>query len=740
MRKCRYFIVFIVFLISQIACKVVISQERDTLNILDLSLDKLMNLQISSAAKKAESIVDIPASIFILTRKDIQDQGWRTLEEVLCNVPGMYMINDYLWFGTDNFGVRGFFSTGSFNTMIIMVNGVSQKEDWYNSFPISKINVPVEAIDRIEVIRGPMSVVYGNNAFLGAINIVTNQQTSSNLVSAGGGNNRNYKAFARVAGESNKFKFTFNTSMYGSDGINRPYSEMTDNIDNSWGLPLNARSKGQLTDNRKYFDLSLSYDNFYVVMSQTNTKRGVIDYYPGFDDGHLAEIQSSNTLFGYSPDLSKTVKLRFEVGYYSFRNRLGYKHNSDTTAYGFNDIYSDAASAEINLTYKPNDRLDVIIGSYHHLVFRDKLVVDAPNLSDDYVNLDAGLSRDNRKQTYALFSQVNYSFTKNISALAGLRLEQTPSYKINYAVRFDPTNTYEYLARQGTYKYGDPYLIPRLALMYHFNENHHLKLMYGMAIKQASMGENMDIVRYPDREQLKPATMQTIEMNYIGLISSKAIFNVSLFQNNVNNLISRTNQIENGVMRLFNTNSGKLRTQGIEVRTQLKLNSSFNSSLSIVAQNSKNLQKGYDNITLEYAPQLLAYTTLSYKIHKNISIALSGYYVGKMEAYWRPDARDLTNPNDNRDALQLIKDGKRIGNASPSYLLLNVNARINNLFDKNIYINAFISNLLNTEIRYPTTRSNDEFEKGTLGYSRYFTLSVGVYLNTQNKNINKIED
>ena len=177
---------------------------------------------MQSATRKVEPISIIPASLVVITRQDIQSQGWGTLEEILSHIPGMYQINDYLWFGTDSYGVRGFFSSGSFSTMTVMVNGVSQKEDWYNSFPLSKINVPVEAIDRVEVIRGPMSVVYGSNAFLGAINIITNQDVKSSQGVAGIGSNGNYKAFGRIAGEREKVRYTFNAGMFGSRGVEQP--------------------------------------------------------------------------------------------------------------------------------------------------------------------------------------------------------------------------------------------------------------------------------------------------------------------------------------------------------------------------------------------------------------------------------------------------------------------------------------------------------------------------------------
>ncbi|MDX9770355.1 MAG: TonB-dependent receptor [Tenuifilaceae bacterium] len=703
------------------------AQQQDSILLLDYTLDDLMNLRVESAAKRSETIADVPASIVVISRQDIENYGWQTLEEVLSNVPGMYHINDYLWFGADNFGIRGFFSSGSFSTMVVMVNGVSQREDWYNSFPLSKINVAVEAIDRIEVIRGPMSVVYGSNAFLGAINIITNQTDDESLAAIAAGSNGNYRAYGRVSGGSDKLKFSINLAGYGSNGINQPYSKMTDDIHDGWNLPTNPTSSGQLEYHRIYLDAWFSIDNFYFGFLQSHSKRGVIDYYPGFDDGHLANIQATSSVFGYKRSFSKEIEAKAEVGYYSFRNLLDYKHNSDTTAYGFIDIFSDALDAELNINLNPTSKWDVTFGAYYRRVMRDKLVVDAPNLSDDYVNLDAGLARGHTIQTWAAFFQTSYALTDRFSLFAGARVEQTPGYEISYSVRFDPSGTYNYLSRVGEYMYGDPYIIPRAALLYHISSKHHLKFMYGRAIKQASIGENMDIVRYPDREQLKPANMQTLEVNYYSMLSNRSVLNVSLFQNFANNLISRTNQMENGVMRLYNTNSGKLTTLGLETSIQLKPTQNFSSSLSVILQHSNNRQEGYEDIALEYAPSFLAYGTLSYLLVKRVSVGLSGYYVGAMETYWRPDTRDASNANDNRNPIQLIADGSRIGQQAPGYFLLNTNVRFNNIFHENVYCSLYLHNLLNTEVRYPTTRSNDIFEKGTLGHSRYLMLSFGIH-------------
>ena len=245
--------------------------------------------------------------------------------------------------------------------------------------------------------------------------------------------NGNYKVFGRTSGEENGVRYTFNIAGYGSNGISEPYSEMTNSVNDEWGLPNNPTSKGQLTDHRKFVEGSFSHSGFYFNFIQAQTSRGVIDYYPGVDDGHLAEIQSSNSIVGYKNNIGK-LEFNCKIGYYSFRNRLDYKHNSDTTAYGFSDIFSNAIDAEVNTNYNISSSWLIQLGIYYRRVFRNKLVVDAPNISDDCVNLSAGLSRENRIYTQTTFLQTRYSFAKKIDVTAGLRIELTPSHTISYNV------------------------------------------------------------------------------------------------------------------------------------------------------------------------------------------------------------------------------------------------------------------------------------------------------------------
>jgi len=85
-----------------------------------------------------------------------------------------------------------------------------------------------------------------------------------------------------------------------------------------------------------------------------------------------------------------------------------------------------------------------------------------------------------------------------------------------------------------------------------------------------------------------------------------------------------------------------------------------------------------------------------------------------MESYWKISKTSF-DP----------KDGGRIGVKVPSYFVSDLNLRFDDLFSKGIFVNLNVSNLFDNEIRYPTTTSNDIFDKGTLGHGRQVILGVG---------------
>jgi iron complex outermembrane receptor protein len=138
----------------------------------DLDLVKLLNVEVSTASKTAESVDDAPAVITLVTRKDIRRWGYQTVAEVLNHTVGFYLVDDHI---LPNVGVRGM--TGGLGAesgvIKVMIDGRSVAYRTTSGNWLGVELIPLESIAQIEIIRGPASALYGADAFLGVVNIIT---------------------------------------------------------------------------------------------------------------------------------------------------------------------------------------------------------------------------------------------------------------------------------------------------------------------------------------------------------------------------------------------------------------------------------------------------------------------------------------------------------------------------------------------------------------------------------------
>ncbi|MGZ4825478.1 MAG: TonB-dependent receptor plug domain-containing protein, partial [Terriglobales bacterium] len=137
-----------------------------------LNLEQLMNVQFYTASKRAQKASDTPASVTIVTADDIRTFGYRTLADVLDGVPGFWVNYDRNYAYA---GVRGFSRPGDYNTRILLlVNGHRLNDNiFYQALLGTEFPLDLDLVERIEIVRGPASSLYGTNAFLGVINVIT---------------------------------------------------------------------------------------------------------------------------------------------------------------------------------------------------------------------------------------------------------------------------------------------------------------------------------------------------------------------------------------------------------------------------------------------------------------------------------------------------------------------------------------------------------------------------------------
>lgn len=688
MKQKLSFLIVLVLFVFLLVNTPLLCQESKTEDIADISIDELLNVELTTAGKKAEKISDIPASVVLITRSDIEKYGYHTLNDVLKNVPGLFPIDQRDVAGM-NWGVRGFW-TATANNLIILINGVRQERMESDGAVYSSQYVPVEAIDRIEVIRGPMSVIYGPGAFFGAINIITNEAKNQkdSMVALSGGLEETYRIAVRAAHKKNDLSLAFNAGLYSSDGPDIPHTRMS-SFDLSEYTPFTS-TKGLWSRENKYINLSGTYKGFYVNITHDQDDRGwYLLYLPTAKDGSNSRRQYSTFSFGYSVELSKKFSLDGKFSY-----RRGTTHGNfgwfvPPNSVSIGNDHNDREDYEVDLTtyYKASEKINLTAGLYYKKRMEEQLAGEYP-----FQDLWYRLGLYDPIQSRALFAQADITPVKAVRLVLGLRLEQTLEYSV-----FFRDNMAGSVGNDATFKYDKVEAIPRIAALFYLNEKNIVKLLYGKAINIPNFYQ---VVAEATSNQppLAPEFITTFEANYLAAVSDKFNLNTSIFYNKFDGLIVNTPVYDpiSGIWTSgYNTNSGKLETLGGELTLLIIPAAGLKLELSGTLQKTKDKRPLYENIEVPNSPKVLGYLKAAYSFGKNAVFSVTGRYVGSMEALWD---YTIVNPDGTH--------GNRIANKVDGYFVFGASLRIDNIFGKGYYFNISGSNLLDRKYLYPTYTLN----------------------------------
>jgi len=166
-----------------------------------LGIEAVMNMEVTSVSKKPERLMDAAAAVQVITSEDIRRSGATTLPDLLRLVPGVQVsrVNSNTW----AVGVRGFTSTLS-RSLLVLIDGRSIYNPLFAGVYWDSQDLPMNDIERIEVIRGPGATLWGANAVNGVINIITRsaQATQGSYASLRGGNEDRAVATGRFGGKT----------------------------------------------------------------------------------------------------------------------------------------------------------------------------------------------------------------------------------------------------------------------------------------------------------------------------------------------------------------------------------------------------------------------------------------------------------------------------------------------------------------------------------------------------------
>ena len=399
--------------------------ENDTTPFYRLSLEELMNLEVTVASQTPMTNRESPGIVTVITQEEIKKSGANDLMEVLKLVSGFDFSVDVD--GVVGIGMRG--NWANEGKVLLLWDGIEMNEDLYSTLQFGG-HYPIDRISRIEIIRGPGSAMYGGNAEYAVINIITANNTDFNGVSATVSNSMMSKTFGSrgvsvAAGKSlGKAHINLSTSFNQSNRSQENYTDIT-------GKSYDMKDQSGLSDSQYRMDfffkgLSVTglYDNYNLEQRDGYNQIYLRSYNTEFNAGY---ISAKYELKG-GKKLTITPGMRFKI-----QEPWSYKKNiSDDLFTPFNTTINKK-EYYINASYDPNEQVHLISGiEYYHQLAQQKF---------DTVFFSNGSSRFNI-DNYAVFLQSILKLSP-FNFIMGCRYDYNPIYGSSFVPRIGLTKVWE---------------------------------------------------------------------------------------------------------------------------------------------------------------------------------------------------------------------------------------------------------------------------------------------------------
>jgi len=625
----------------------------DTSDLDALSLEQLMDMNVHSvlgASKYEQRVTQAPSSISIVTAEDIRRFGYTNLADVLSGVRGLYVTNDRNY---SYLGVRGFLRPGDYTTrVLVLIDGHRINDSIYDAGSIGReAMVDVELIDRVEVIRGPSSSVYGSSAFLGVINVITKQGRDIDGAEVGVdlASRDTYRSRATY-GETfaNGVDFLISGSHYSSAGWNFYYPEFDQRSSDNRFAANNGIAAGLDDESAAKFFTSVRYGDFNASLSYSNRRKQVptasFDNIFG-DPGERTRDSSSYIELGYKHAFSSTTDLKVR-GFYdlltyegTYANDYALEGEPRDRVVFVDEATGRQAGAELQLTAKPNDRYTFVVGGAYQRNLRQNQAA-----YDDIEPRYYYLQRHDQSDVVGLFAQAEARLRDDFTVTAGVRYDH----------------------------YGEPFestVNPRLALIYNPSEVSAVKLLYGEAFRAPNPYERFYNVAQADAPALEPETIKTYELVYERYFSSKYRLSLSGYSYDIDGLIT---QVEEEPNMQFFANLDSVRARGME----LELEATYQNGA--ILRGSWAVQRAEDEasgLELTNSPHQLAKLT------------------GSMPLFNTPVFANL-DLQYNSKTVTLAR------NHAPSFVVANLTLNTHELWS-GVELTAGIYNILDEERRFP---------------------------------------
>lgn len=503
--------------------------------LMDMPLEKLADVEVlvTGVSKYAEKASEAPSVVEIITAEDIRTYGYRTLADALNGLHGIYKSNDRSF---TTLGVRNFLFTGTDNSRIlIMVDGRRMNENVYDAAYVGEeFMLDMDLVDHIEYISGPGSSLYGANAMMGVVNVVTKKGSDINgtQVSASGGSYKTSDLRATYGKAlKNGADVLISASGYKSAGVSDLYYP-----------EFNAPS----TNNGIAHDIDGEYANRIFVKAQKDDFTYTFGYVDRLkavptrpfvtifnDPGMTTRETHAYGDLKFARSLNDTTQIELS-GFYHWYNNMGhYPYDDIPPRYILFDNYGgDWAGAEGNLVTTRFSRQKIVVGAEFQWDLNQKL--HAYDAFGTYQDTNRSGVRS------GVYVQDAVSLRDDLVLNAGLRVDQ------HHLMEKTEIN-------------------PRLGLVWNPRPSTTLKLLYGSAFRAPNTMER-DYDAFTSWVANPNNTEEHIK-NYEAAVEWRSTDGIkltgSVFYNEFNDVLSKDYDPASATYHMF-TNTGNIQTVGFE--------------------------------------------------------------------------------------------------------------------------------------------------------------------------------
>ena len=492
---------------------------------LSMDIEQLLQVPVTGSTLHGESIITVPAAVSLFTHDQIENLGIDYLYELVNLSPGFQFSRSADSSVNYTFSSRGRRNGSQAREVLIVIDGVSMTNPRTGSADYSLPLIPLDHIERVEIMRGPGSAIYGSNAFSGVINIVTRKGKNSVKLDVGNDNRRSLSVMlAKPLGE-------WSTNFYG-----RAYA---DSGQSYWVQDTFAKVPLHTTDPRKTFDVDfsiskdqtkirvgyhrISTDNFFVI---ENTLNDFVE-----TDATLKQFSLEQGL-----DIWNGVTSKIQFNYLRVDQHL----SVPVTGPGFSAPSSVPVSSEPLLTkgflagdgYTINFTNNWSMGDKATGLLGVELKQESEN--DAYIKNNYDLGQLVQHQIpinyYGDFSHSTPLGLQDTYRSAGIygqyQRDLSADTNLTLGLRYDDHD--EFGSR----------LSPRLGLVHSLSSTHTVKLLYGEAFRAPSLAET-GIINNPlfvGNPGLDYEGVKTLDLLWIGTWG-KTIVSAGAFRNDYSDAI-----------------------------------------------------------------------------------------------------------------------------------------------------------------------------------------------------------